>query len=76
MGFYEKVTNIYQDLKPLTGSVLYQLYQIQIHTPEFFYKAITKNESTNLRSVAVFGDLIRKLFKDVFYWCCLINSNK
>jgi hypothetical protein len=61
------LNDIYQDLKPLTGSVLYQLYQIQIHTPEFFYKAITKNESTNLRSVAVFGDLIRKLFKDVFY---------
>lgn len=55
---------LFEVLKPLNGSILYQLYQIQVHTPEFFFKAITKNESIDLKSIARFSDLLRKAFKN------------
>lgn len=57
---------MFETLKPLNGSILFQLYQIQLHTPEFFYKAITKNELIDLKAIAIFSDLIRKLFKNTY----------
>jgi len=48
---------------PINGRVLFQLYEIKQHTPEFFFKSITKNDNIEIRTVAIFSDLIMELFK-------------
>lgn len=53
---------IYEILKPLSGKILYQLYQLQLHTPEFFFKSITKNESLDIKLVAMFSSSLKDLF--------------
>ena len=54
--------SIYEMFKPLDGVTLFQLYQLQVHTPEFFYKSLTKSESIDLKQAAHFGGCLKKLF--------------
>ena len=53
---------IYQKLYPCSGELLTQLYQIQLHSPEFFFKSITTNDSKDLKDLANFSVLLKKLF--------------
>jgi hypothetical protein len=59
-----EIHELYEDLKPLHGKLLHQLYQLQVYTPEFFFKSITKNDKTNLKTVVNFGYLLKEIFKD------------
>ena len=59
----ENLIKIYEEMKPLDGPVLYQLYDMKKNIPEFFYKSITKSETLDYKSIAVFGHLLENLFK-------------
>lgn len=54
--------SIFEMFKPLDGVTLFQLYQLQMHTPEFFYKSLAKSESIDLKQAAHFGGCLKKLF--------------
>lgn len=53
----------YEILRPLNGANLFQLYQLQIHTPEFFYKSLTKNDKANVKSLILFSTSLKNLFE-------------
>lgn len=55
---------VYDALKPLNGKVLYQMYQLQTYTPEFFFKSLTKTENVDIKSVAFFSSLLKDLFDE------------
>lgn len=57
------VSAVYEILKPLDGKVLYQLYLVQMHTPEFFYKSLTKNEIIDIKVIAYFTLALKELFE-------------
>jgi hypothetical protein len=55
--------SILNSLQPINGKILYQLYQLQLYTPEFFYKSITSNQDINLKHVAYFCSCLNDIFK-------------
>ncbi|CAF0754608.1 unnamed protein product [Brachionus calyciflorus] len=57
------LSNVFNILKPINGKYLLQLYQLQIHTPEFFYKSLTSYNSVNIKDVIQFGVIIKELFE-------------
>lgn len=62
--FKNNLTDVYNVLSPINGRVLLQLYEIKQHTPEFFFKSLVKNDYIDLRSVAIFSDLLIELFEN------------
>jgi hypothetical protein len=61
--FEEKhLKDLFDIIKPLDGRTLFQLYQFQIYSPEFFYKSITKNEKIDFKILAAFGANLKELF--------------
>jgi hypothetical protein len=40
-----------------------QLHQLQHYQPEFFFKALTKHETIDIKAVASFSCLLKKLFE-------------
>ena len=54
---------ILESLKPINGENLYQLFQIQMHIPEFFYKSIIKDEAVTLKAVMHFSTCLKKLYE-------------
>jgi len=59
-----KMEALHEFLSPINGRILTQLYEIKQHTPEFFFKSITKNESIDLKTIAIFSDLLLDLFEN------------
>lgn len=59
-----KIETLHDFLSPINGKILLQLYEIKLHTPEFFFKSITKNESIDLKTIAIFSDLLIDLFEN------------
>ena len=57
-----KIQGLFELMTPIDGGVLYQLYEMKKAVPEFFFKSITKNESADFKSVAVFANSLIKLF--------------
>ena len=55
---------LHDSLKPIDGSTLHQLYELKVYTPEFFFKALTKNDGIDVKSIAVFSNQLIKLFKN------------
>ena len=55
--------SIYELLKPINGKNLYQLFQLQLHTPEFFYKSITEDKTISLKAVMHFCTCLKEIFK-------------
>ncbi|CAF1006817.1 unnamed protein product, partial [Brachionus calyciflorus] len=55
--------DILNKLKPINGKILHQLFKLQIHTPEFFYKSLTVNELINIRQLAAFISALNDLFE-------------
>ncbi|CAF0878261.1 unnamed protein product [Brachionus calyciflorus] len=55
--------DILNKLKPLNGKNLHQLYQLQLYTPEFFYKSLTVNEMVNVRQLVLFITALKDLFE-------------
>ena len=41
--FNNELDSLVSIIGPINGRVLFQLYEIKQHTPEFFFKSITKN---------------------------------
>ena len=58
----KNLIKIYEEVKPVNGGVLYQLYDMKKNIPEFFYKSITKNETLDYKTIANFGNLLENLF--------------
>lgn len=54
---------IHEILRPLDGKVLHQLHLVQTHTPEFFYKSLTKNDSIDIKLIAFFSLYLKQLFE-------------
>ncbi len=63
--WFEKneITDLHKILVPINGRLLSQLYEIKIHTPEFFYKSLVKNDHIDIKKVAIFSDLLMELFE-------------
>jgi hypothetical protein len=59
----KNLIKIYEEVKPVNGGVLYQLYDMKKNIPEFFYKSITKNETLDYKTIANFGNLLENLFE-------------
>jgi male-specific lethal 1 len=59
----KNLSNLYGLFAPCDGKLLYQLYKLQIHTPEFFYKSITENQTVNVVQVARFSSILKELFE-------------
>lgn len=58
-----EIGDFYETLKPINGKVLYQLYLMQVHTPEFYFKSLTKNDLVDIKSVASFSAKLKDLFE-------------
>ena len=54
------MSGIYEFLGPMDGKDMYQLYQIKLHTPEFFFKSIS--EKVDLKKLITFSKLLMELF--------------
>ena len=64
LWFKEKgFESFFETLKPLNGKVLYQLFLLQRHTPEFFFKSLSRNDALDLKSIALFSSSLYDLFK-------------
>lgn len=57
------IKNMFDILTPIDGGILLQLYEMKKSIPEFFFKSITKNDAIDFKSVAVFANLLIKLFE-------------
>ena len=62
------IKEFYEALKPLDGILLYQLYELKLYTPEFFYhllaKSIKEVHMIDLKQSARFGACLVDLFKN------------
>ena len=58
-----EITVLHDNLKPIDGKSLFQLYQLKKDAPEFFFRSLTKNDSIDIKKLAVFNDELIKLFK-------------
>lgn len=62
--FYQHdILAIFDILKPLNGGMLFQLYELKIFSPEFFYKSLTSKECVDIKVVSVFTYELVKLFE-------------
>ena len=73
MAQISKRSNINQfiidNLIPCNGQILFQLYEILVHNPEFFYGCLnTKSDGVNslkdLKELAQFCNELKKLFTE------------
>ena len=55
---------IYEVLKPINGSILYQLYEIKRDTPEFYNYSMAQYNTISIIQVARFNDFLIKLFTE------------
>ena len=63
--FYQnEILGIFDILKPLNGGILFQLYELKIFSPEFFYKSLTSKECVDIKIVSVFTYNLVKLFEN------------
>ena len=53
--------SIYKKLKPSNGESLFELHQIQLNAPEFFYKLVLSND---INYMLVFSSNLKKLFNE------------
>jgi hypothetical protein len=55
---------IYQILSDqIDGKLLYQLYEMKVYTPEFYYKSLTKNDLLDMKMVIDLSKLLSDLFE-------------
>lgn len=62
------IKEFYEALKPLDGILLYQLYELKLYNPEFFYQLLSKSikeaHMIDLKQAARFGACLVDLFKN------------
>lgn len=60
--------NIFDYLKPDSGSILKQMYQMKNNATEFYYQLMNKIEEVKIHEVLQFSSCLEKLFeKKIFY---------
>lgn len=57
------IEEVWEILKPIKGSGLYQLHQMQETTPEFFHKALTvENKNLDFHLLISFSNFLKETF--------------
>ena len=57
-----ELEDLFNNLKPVNGKILFEFYQLQMYTPQYYYTTLTNNKNNDIKQVAKFGGLLRDLF--------------